>query len=145
MSGIFSEKVDKVSFEDIPHAKFAPPGLRKVDSMGSRAEEIIYCRPESLEDTDYIEKPYYQGAAGESSVHKAIVSSQGACHRFRDMCVCQRARDCCLDGRERALVVQHVLKGSDEGRCRGRRRQWLTCRVWGGPRAAPSGLVQHLR
>merc|ERR1719453_995508 len=41
MSGLFSEKVDKVSFEDIPHAKFAPPGLRKVDSMGSRAEEII--------------------------------------------------------------------------------------------------------
>ena len=68
LSGLFSEKVDKVSFEDIPHAKFAPPGLRKVDSMGSRAEEIIYCRKESLEDTDYIEKPYYQGAAGESSV-----------------------------------------------------------------------------
>ena len=68
MSGLFSEKVDKVSFEDIPHAKFAPPGLRKVDAMGSRAEEIIYNRPESLEDTDYIEKPYYQGAAGETSV-----------------------------------------------------------------------------
>lgn len=68
MSGLFSEKVDKVSFEDIPHAKFAPPGLRKVDAMGSRAEEIIYNRPESAEDTDYLEKPYYQGAAGESSV-----------------------------------------------------------------------------
>ena len=68
MSGLFSEKVDKVSFEDIPHAKFAPPGLRKVDAMGSRAEEIIYNRPESYEDTDFIEKPYYQGAAGESSV-----------------------------------------------------------------------------
>jgi len=68
MSGIFSEKVDKVSFEDIPHAKFAPPGLRKVDSMGSRVEEIIYNRPESLEDTDFIEKPYYQGAAGESTI-----------------------------------------------------------------------------
>jgi len=68
LSGLFSEKVDKVSFEDIPHAKFAPPGLRKVDSMGSRAEEIIYCRPESYEDTDFIEKPYYQGAAGESTI-----------------------------------------------------------------------------
>ena len=68
MSGLFSEKVDKVSFEDIPHAKFAPPGLRKVDSMGSRAEEIIYNRPESYEDTDFIEKPYYQGAAGESTI-----------------------------------------------------------------------------
>jgi len=68
MSGLFSEKADKVSFEDIPHAKFAPPGLRKVDSMGSRAEEIIYNRPESYEDTDFIEKPYYQGAAGESTI-----------------------------------------------------------------------------
>jgi len=68
LSGLFSEKVDKVSFEDIPHAKFAPPGLRKVDAMGSRVEEIIYNRPESAEDTDFIEKPYYQGAAGESTI-----------------------------------------------------------------------------
>lgn len=59
---------DRVRFEDIPHSSFSSPGLRRVDGLGSRAEEIIYYRPEDPEDTDYTEKPNYEGAAGESSI-----------------------------------------------------------------------------
>ncbi|KAL1523798.1 hypothetical protein AB1Y20_018721 [Prymnesium parvum] len=67
LQGIFAPENDRIRFEDIPHSKFSTPGLRKVDAMGSRAEEIIYQRPENPEDTDHTNKPYYAGAAGEST------------------------------------------------------------------------------
>jgi len=67
-AGIFSEKSDRVSFDEIPHSQFSQPGLKFCDSMGSRAEEIIYYRPENPEDDDYTETNLgYHGAAGESS------------------------------------------------------------------------------
>ena len=67
-SGLFAAKAERVAFEDIPHSQFAPPGKRSVKALGSRAEEIIYARPESVEDDNYVEvNPAFRGAAGESS------------------------------------------------------------------------------
>lgn len=67
-SGLFSEKAERVAFEDIPHSEFAPPGKKSVKGLGSRAEEIIYGRPESADDDNYAEENLaFKGAAGETS------------------------------------------------------------------------------
>ena len=51
MSGIFSEKVDKVGFGDIPHARFSAPGVRRHgdgQNASAQAASLIFNEPHHL-------------------------------------------------------------------------------------------------